>query len=62
MADGALPYILRIAESGIRKALLDDSGLAGGTYLYRGQMVNTRAGEALGIPSHSLADLLNQES
>jgi alanine dehydrogenase len=62
MADGALPYILKIAEKGIREALLHDPGLAGGTYLYKGKMVNARAGEALGITSVSLADLLGKES
>jgi alanine dehydrogenase len=62
MADGALPYILKIAEKGIREALLQDPGLAGGTYLYKGKMVNARAGEALGITSVSLADLLRKES
>lgn len=62
MSDGALPFILEIAERGIREALLADPGLAGGTYLYKGKMVNARAGEALGFSSVSLADLLNKES
>jgi alanine dehydrogenase len=62
MSDGALPFILDIAEKGVRKALLEDPGLAGGTYLFKGKMVNARAGEALGIASVSLADLLNKES
>ncbi|MBM3319575.1 MAG: alanine dehydrogenase [Candidatus Eisenbacteria bacterium] len=62
MADGALPFILKIAEKGLERALLEDPGLAGGTYMYKGQMVNARAGEALGIPQVSLAEILRKES
>jgi alanine dehydrogenase len=62
MSDGALPFILKIAEKGLQRALLEDPGLAGGTYMYKGRMVNARAGEALGIPQVSLAEILRKES
>ncbi|MFH1680393.1 MAG: alanine dehydrogenase [Candidatus Eisenbacteria bacterium] len=62
MSDGALPFILEIAERGIREALLEDPGLAGGTYVYKGKMVNARAGEALGIQPVALASLLEEEN
>lgn len=61
MADGALPYIMRIAELGAPKAIKEDAGLAQGTYLFKGHMVNPRVGETLGVPAVSLAELLEKE-
>lgn len=61
MADGALPFIRKIADMGIRRALLQDPGLAMGAYMYRGEMVNNVAAETLGIEPVSLADLLEKD-
>ncbi len=55
----ALPFLLRLAEEGLETALRKDAGLARGTYLYRGRMVNEVAAAALGLPPARLSDLLS---
>jgi len=58
MANGALPFIMEMAEKGARQALRDNEGLGRGVYLYEGKMVNQLTGETLGIPAVPLSDLL----
>lgn len=54
-----LPYLLRLGERGLDGSLAADPGLAGGVYLYRGEMVHALAGHTLGLPVTPLADLLS---
>jgi alanine dehydrogenase len=61
MADGALPYILKIAENGACRAIREDPGLGLGTYMYQGRMVNEVTAQNLGISAVSLAELLEKE-
>lgn len=58
LTNAALPYVMALAENGLQKAFLADPALAGGVYLYEGQMVHEALGEHFGIPSTPLADLL----
>jgi alanine dehydrogenase len=56
----ALPYLARLAEEGIERALAADPGLARGVFLYRGRIVNATAAGALGMESANLDDLLGE--
>jgi alanine dehydrogenase len=58
LANAALPYLLNLAGKGLEGALLDDAGLAAGVYLFRGTMVNERAGETLRLPATPISRLL----
>jgi alanine dehydrogenase len=58
VTQSALPIVSRIAEAGIEAALRGDPGLAEGVYMYRGKLVRQDVGEALGIDTVSLHELL----
>ncbi len=58
LADAAMPYITRIAGSGLDRALLDDPGLAEGVYMYRGQLVHEAVAGLVGVPRARLDGLL----
>lgn len=58
LANASLPYLLSIAERGLDRALQEDPGLAAGVYLWRGAMVNEKAGAALNVPARALSSLL----
>jgi alanine dehydrogenase len=60
LANGALPYLMALADKGLDAALRDDPGLADGVYLYRGQMVNASVAEALGMTATPLGQLINE--
>ena len=60
LANAALPYLVELANEGLEVALRHDPGLAQGLFLYRGRMVNERAGKRLGIPVVPLASLLDE--
>jgi alanine dehydrogenase len=60
LANAALPYIVDMANNGIAPALGADEGLAAGTYVYRGKMVNEKVGKALNVPVVSLGDALQE--
>jgi alanine dehydrogenase len=57
----ALPLLARLAGDGLPATLEADPGLAGGVYLYRGEVVSPPAAAALGVAAASLADLLAGE-
>jgi len=57
-ANAAIPYILALADKGVKGALEDDPGLAAGVYLYNGKMVHPMLGQTLGMPVTPLQDLL----
>lgn len=58
LAGAALPYVSRLADRGVARALRETPSLARSVYLYRGKLVHSRAAEALGLPRESLEDLL----
>jgi alanine dehydrogenase len=60
LANAALPYVVRLADKGLDRALRQDPGLADGIYLYRGQLVNELVGETLGFPWKPLGQLMEQ--
>jgi alanine dehydrogenase len=53
-----LPYVVRLAGEGMKRALRADPGLGAGVYLYEGHMVNEQAAHALGLEHQPLHDLL----
>ena len=61
LADAAQGLLDGIVTKGVAGALRDDPGLAAGTYLYRGQVVQRSLAVALGLPVASLADLLAEK-
>lgn len=53
-----LPSVRALAGSGIESALMNDRGLAAGTYVYRGRLVSAPVARSLGVPCEPLATLL----
>lgn len=49
LAHAALPYALKLADLGLDAALTADAGLAAGTSLLRGKVVQRTLGQALGV-------------
>jgi len=60
LADAALPYVMEIADRGMEEALRRDPGLGDGVFLYKGQMVNSGAGEVFNIPVIPLGQLTGE--
>ncbi|KAB2962194.1 MAG: alanine dehydrogenase [Thermoanaerobaculia bacterium] len=58
LAHAALPYLLELAGSGPDRALAHDAGLAAGTSLFRGKVVQRTLGQALGVEVTPLEVLL----
>jgi len=61
LADAAQGLLDGIVTKGVAGALRDDPGLAAGTYLYRGHVVQRSLAAALGLPVTSLAGLLAEK-
>jgi len=55
-----LPSVRALAQSGIQAALLNDRGLAAGTYVYRGRLVSAAVARAHGVPCEPLASLFGE--
>src|SRR5262245_55762023 len=53
-----LPYLLAIANKGLRQALRDDASLVPGVNTYKGHLTCRPVGEAQGLPVKVLQDLL----
>ena len=49
LAHAALPYLLELAGKGLDRALAENGGLAAGTSLFRGRVVQSTLGHALGV-------------
>ena len=60
LSTAALPYFLEMAGKGPERALKENPGLAAGVYLWRGEMVNEKAGAALGVPVKPLQQLFQR--
>jgi alanine dehydrogenase len=55
-----LPYVLKLANEGIRDALLDDVVLGRGANVVAGQVTSLEVAEAVGVPFIELADALGE--
>ncbi|MCW2927801.1 MAG: ald, partial [Thermoleophilia bacterium] len=55
-----LPYVLKLANHGVRDALLDDVVLGRGANVVAGQVTNEEVAEAVGVPFVELADALGE--
>jgi len=55
-----LPYVLKLANEGVRDALLDDVVLGRGANVVAGQVTNLDVANALGVPFVELADALGE--
>jgi alanine dehydrogenase len=55
-----LPYVLKLANEGVRDALLDDVVLGRGANVVAGQVTNRVVAEAVGVPYVELADALGE--
>jgi len=58
LAHAALPYLLELADKGLDRALAEDAGLAAGTSLLRGEVVQAALGHSLGVAATPIARLL----
>lgn len=60
LTNATLPYALKIAKMGYKKALLEDPGLLEGLNVYRGKVTNRYVAEDLGYsyhPAHSVLEI-----
>jgi alanine dehydrogenase len=55
-----LPYVLKLANHGVRDALLDDVVLGRGANVVAGQVTSHEVAEAVGVPYVELADALGE--
>jgi alanine dehydrogenase len=60
LANSSLPYLLALAQHGVRDALLADPGLAQGAYLFEGEMVHEGVASITGIPCADLGRHLKE--
>jgi alanine dehydrogenase len=58
LANAAIRYITGIAGQGLDAMLRENAGMAAGVYMYKGRMINEKAGSTLGIQTTNLRDLL----
>lgn len=58
LAHAALPYLLELADKGLDRALAEDAGLAAGTSLLRGEVVQATLGHALGVAATPIERLI----
>lgn len=58
LTNTTLPFVERIAAAGIEKAVRDDTALALGVNVWRGEIVCDGVAESLGLPCGDLAQLL----
>ena len=57
--NSTLPFIMNIADKGLRDSMLDDRNLANGLNIFSGNVVNKPVSDALGLPYKSINDVLN---
>ena len=50
ISSAVLPYLLALANKGLRHALRDDAGLAAGLHMHGGRITHAAVAEALGLP------------
>jgi len=60
LGNAVTPFILEIAQKGIRKALLENAGLRKGVYMYHGVITNRAVAEVHGIESRPIEEVLSE--
>jgi alanine dehydrogenase len=58
LTNSTLPYLERIAETGVEAAVRDDPALAFGANVWRGELVCEGVAEAHGLPGRALSAVL----
>ena len=58
LTNASISYLNELSGQGLDGALRADPGLAAGVYMYKGKLVNERAGKTLGIPAIPLQQLM----
>jgi alanine dehydrogenase len=58
LTNATLPYVVALAERGLRDAVRDDPALAKGVNVYEGRIVYEPVAEAHGLEATPLAELL----
>jgi alanine dehydrogenase len=58
LTNATLPYVVAVADKGWEQALRDDPSLALGLNAHAGQLTNAPVGDAHGMPSTSLDEVL----
>ena len=58
ISSAVLPYLLALANKGLRQALRDDAGLAAGLHMHGGRITHSAVAETLGLPHCDLDALL----
>ncbi len=62
LSNATLPYALKLADIGLREAVLSDRALAEGVNVYDGHVTNERVAQALGLEYTPVSQLLDQPS
>ena len=62
LSNATLPYALRLANMGLREAVLADGAMAEGVNVYDGHVTNERVAQALGLEYTPVSQLLEQPS
>jgi alanine dehydrogenase len=60
LANASLPYIMKIANSGPRRAFLEDPGLAKGAYIYGGHVTNPSVAKRFEVEHNSLDSIIGK--
>ena len=58
LTQATLPYVLRLADAGVRAALTQDPGLLGGLNVHRGQLTQPGVAEDFGMPYRPAGEAL----
>lgn len=58
LTNATLPYVLRLADTGVARALLEDPALREGLNVHRGALTHKAVAEALGVPYTPAAEAL----
>ena len=57
--NSTLPFILNIADKGLRNSLINDQNLANGLNIFSGNVINKPVSDSLGLPYKSIKEILN---
>ncbi|HSB59444.1 MAG TPA: alanine dehydrogenase, partial [Methyloceanibacter sp.] len=60
LSSATSPFVLALAEKGLRRALSDDSHLADGLNIHAGMVTNKAVAEALNLPYVPAAEALKR--
>ncbi|HZG85164.1 alanine dehydrogenase [Paenibacillus sp.] len=58
LTNATMPYVLELANKGLRQAAMEDAALRGGVNVYNGRVVHRAVADAVGKPHVPLLDIL----